>query len=218
MILNEIAQRQSIRQYKNKKISNDKIKEVLEAGRLAPSWLNVQPWHFVVVDDDETKQLLSVCAKYQKQIKEASHVVVLLGDFAAWNNKNFGKILAEKGMPKDSVQHILSDKGYNPAQNTSSILMARTMEQCSYAMSFMNLQAQFLGIDCCIIGAFANELTGFNPDIYEKVKEVLNIPETTMIAGMLTLGYRNDDVKNLPKKRKLFESVVSYKKYGQKFE
>ena len=179
--------------------------------------MNVQPWHFIVVDDEETKTLLSVSAKYQKQIKEASHVIVLLGDFAAWNNKNFGKILTEKGMPEESVQQILSDKGYNPAQNTSAILMARTMEQCSYAMAFMDLQAQSLGIDCCIIGAFANELTGFTPDIYEKVKEKLNIPDSTMIAGMLTLGYRKDGVKNLPKRRKLFETVVSYGKYGQKF-
>lgn len=217
MILNEIAKRQSIRQYSDKKISKADIEEIIEAGRIAPSWMNVQPWHFIVVDDEETKTLLSVSAKYQKQIKEASHVIVLLGDFAAWNNKNFGKILTEKGMPEESVQQILSDKGYNPAQNTSAILMARTMEQCSYAMAFMDLQAQSLGIDCCIIGAFANELTGFTPDIYEKVKEKLNIPDSAMIAGMLTLGYRKDGVKNLPKRRKLFETVVSYGKYGQKF-
>lgn len=217
MILNEIAKRQSVRQYSDKKISKENIEEILEAGRIAPSWMNVQPWHFIVVEDEETKTLLSVSAKYQKQIKEASHVIVLLGDFAAWNNKNFGKILTEKGMPEDSVQHILSDKGYNPAQNSSAILMARTMEQCSYAMAFMNLQAQSLGIDCCIIGAFANELTGFTPDVYETVKEKLNVPDSAMIAGMLTLGYRKDGVKNLPKRRKLFETVVSYEKYEQKF-
>lgn len=217
MILNEIAKRQSVRQYSDKKISKENIEEILEAGRIAPSWMNVQPWHFIVVEDEETKTLLSVSAKYQKQIKEASHVIVLLGDFAAWNNKNFGKILTEKGIPEDSVQHILSDKGYNPAQNSSAILMARTMEQCSYAMAFMDLQAQSLGIDCCIIGAFANELTGFTPDVYETVKEKLNVPDSAMIAGMLTLGYRKDGVKNLPKRRKLFETVVSYEKYGQKF-
>ena len=213
MILNEIAKRQSIRQYSDKKISKADIEEIIEAGRIAPSWMNVQPWHFIVVDDEETKTLLSVSAKYQKQIKEASHVIVLLGDFAAWNNKNFGKILTEKGMPEESVQQILSDKGYNPAQNTSAILMARTMEQCSYAMAFMDLQAQSLGIDCCIIGAFANELTGFTPDIYEKVKEKLNIPDSAMIAGMLTLGYKRDTFKQTKKTRKTKEEVIFYGQY-----
>lgn len=215
MLLKEIEQRQSVRQFSGKKINEEDIRQIVEAGRVAPSWMNVQPWHFVVVENEETKSLLSLSAKYQKQIKEASHVIVLLGDFSAWNNKNFGKVLTEKGMPEDSVQYILSDKGYNPAQNTSAILMARTMEQCSYAMAFMNLQAQYLGIDSCIIGAFANELTGFNPEVYEKVKETLNIPESAMIAGMLALGYRQEGVHNLPKKRKRFETVVSSEKYGQ---
>lgn len=215
MLLKEIEQRQSVRQFSAKKISEDNIRQIVEAGRIAPSWMNVQPWHFIVVENEETKALLSLSAKYQKQIKEASHVIVLLGDFSAWNNKNFGKILTEKGMPEDSVQYILKDRGYNPAQNTSAILMARTMEQCSYAMAFMNLQAQSLGIDSCIIGAFANELTGFNPEVYEKVKETLNIPETSMIAGMLALGYRQETVHNLPKIRKRFETVVSSEKFGQ---
>lgn len=215
MLLKEIEQRQSVRQFSGKKINEEDIRQIVEAGRIAPSWMNVQPWHFIVVANEETKSLLSLSAKYQKQIKEASHVVVLLGDFSAWNNKNFGKVLTEKGMPEDSVQYILSDKGYNPAQSTSAILMARTMEQCSYAMAFMNLQAQSLGIDSCIIGAFANELTGFNPEVYEKVKETLNIPESAMIAGMLALGYRQEGVHNLPKKRKRFETVVSSEKYGQ---
>lgn len=215
MLLKEIEQRQSVRQFSAKKISEDNIRQIVEAGRIAPSWMNVQPWHFIVVENEETKALLSLSAKYQKQIKEASHVIVLLGDFSAWNNKNFGKILTEKGMPEDSIQYILKDRGYNPAQNTSAILMARTMEQCSYAMAFMNLQAQSLGIDSCIIGAFANELTGFNPEVYEKVKETLNIPETSMIAGMLALGYRQETVHNLPKIRKRFETVVSSEKFGQ---
>lgn len=215
MLLKEIEQRQSVRQFSAKKISEADIRQIVEAGRMAPSWMNVQPWHFIVVENEETKSLLSLSAKYQKQIKEASHVIVLLGDFSAWNNKNFGKILTEKGMPEDSVQYILNDRGYNPAQNTSAILMARTMEQCSYAMAFMNLQAQSLGIDSCIIGAFANELTGFTPEVYEKVKETLNIPDTSMIAGMLALGYRKETVHNLPKIRKRFETVVSSEKFGQ---
>lgn len=218
MILKEIEQRQSVRQFSDKKISDEDIKQILEAGRLAPSWMNVQPWHFIVVDNDETKTLLSQSANNQKQIKDASHIIVMLGDFSAWNNKNFGQILAEKGIPEEGVQQILSNKGYNPAQNTNAVLVARTMEQCSFAISFMNLQAQSLNIDSCIIGAFANELTGFSPEIYQKVKETLNIPESSMIAGMLALGYRQEGVKNLPKKRKSFETVVSYEKYGQKFE
>lgn len=213
MVVKEIETRCSIRQFSNKKIPDLDILQIVEAGRLAPSWMNVQPWHFIITNNQKQKNLLSQCANFQKQIKEASHIVVVLGDFTAWNNKNFGAILSEKGLPKEGIDHILSDKGYNPAKNTEEILLARTMEQCSYAISFMDLQAESLGISACIIGAFANELTGFNPELKNAVRKEFNIPEGMIIAGMLALGYRKDGVKTPEKKRKAFESVVSFEKY-----
>ncbi len=36
-------------------VEKDKIERILEAGRLAPSACNAQPWHFIVVDDPELK-------------------------------------------------------------------------------------------------------------------------------------------------------------------
>jgi nitroreductase len=119
-------------------------------------------------------------------------------------------------MSKDTIENILNNKGYNPAINTNSVLVARTMEQISYAMAYMGLEAEHLNIDSCIIGAFSNELTGFNDELNKEVKKVLNIPENTIIAGMLTLGYRKETVKNLTKKRKAFEETVSFEKYGEK--
>ncbi len=47
--------RQSDRAYTDKSIEKDKIKQILEAGRLAPSASNSQPWTFIVVDDKELK-------------------------------------------------------------------------------------------------------------------------------------------------------------------
>ena len=38
----------SIRKYKNEPVPAETLKKVLEAGRRAPSWENVQPWHFIV--------------------------------------------------------------------------------------------------------------------------------------------------------------------------
>ncbi len=213
MLMKELVERQCVRQYSDKKISNEEIEEILEAGRLAPSWMNVQSWKFIVVEDEEQKKLLSTCANFQKQIAEASHVIVILGDFSAWNNKNFGKILSERGMQEDGIKHILNDKGYNPSRNSDTVLLARTMEQCSYAISFMSLQAEHLNIGNCIIGAFANELTGFNPEIAKAVREKLNIPNDMIIAGMLTLGYKRDTFKQTKKMRKAKEEVIFYGQY-----
>ena len=90
------------------------------------------------------------------------------------------------------------------------------MEQCSYSMAFMDLEATALGIDSCIIGAFANELTGFNPEMKNLVRNEFNIPDGMIIAGMLALGYRQEGIKTPKKVRKSYDSLVSYEKYGQR--
>ncbi|MFQ5869684.1 MAG: nitroreductase family protein, partial [Candidatus Zixiibacteriota bacterium] len=46
-----IAYRRSIRDYLDKPVEEEKIKKVLEAGRLAPSASNRQEWRFVIVRD-----------------------------------------------------------------------------------------------------------------------------------------------------------------------
>jgi nitroreductase len=50
-LLELIKTRRSIRKYKGKEVSKELIMKVLEAGRLAPSASNNQPWRFVVVSD-----------------------------------------------------------------------------------------------------------------------------------------------------------------------
>ena len=51
--------RQSVRSYKQDMPSDKQIMKVVEAGLIAPSFLNVQPWHFVVVKEPSIKNILS---------------------------------------------------------------------------------------------------------------------------------------------------------------
>lgn len=52
MIFSElILARQSVRRYAPTPVENDKIRQCLDAARLAPSASNSQPWHFILVDD-----------------------------------------------------------------------------------------------------------------------------------------------------------------------
>lgn len=48
-----INKRQSCRQYSNKKVEKEKLIKCIEAARIAPSACNSQPWHFVVVNNEE---------------------------------------------------------------------------------------------------------------------------------------------------------------------
>ncbi len=60
----------------NQPIPPEKLKRVLSAVRLAPSQQNLQPWRFVVVQDDERKRLLAQASSRGKLIAAAPSVVV----------------------------------------------------------------------------------------------------------------------------------------------
>ncbi len=58
-VLDVIKERRSYRSFDDKKVEQEKLDEVLEAGRLSPSANNQQPWTFIVVNDSETKNKLN---------------------------------------------------------------------------------------------------------------------------------------------------------------
>jgi len=53
------AKRQSTRKYLEKSVEREKIERCLEAARLAPSACNCQPWKFIVVNDQELKNIIA---------------------------------------------------------------------------------------------------------------------------------------------------------------
>lgn len=53
-----VETRRSIRRYKSDPVSDDLIKAMFEAARIAPSASNRQPWHFIVVKDAEKKKMM----------------------------------------------------------------------------------------------------------------------------------------------------------------
>jgi nitroreductase len=64
------------RGYLPKPIPAEKLKAVLGAARLAPSQSNMQPWRFVVVQDDEVKRKLAQACVRGRLVGEAPVVVV----------------------------------------------------------------------------------------------------------------------------------------------
>ncbi|HSN08135.1 MAG TPA: nitroreductase [Hanamia sp.] len=57
--LQTIYERRSVRKYKNKLVDKNTIEKILDAGRMAPSAMNEQPWKFYVVTNKETIQSFS---------------------------------------------------------------------------------------------------------------------------------------------------------------
>ena len=70
-----IEKRESIRDYEDRPIPQDKLLRVLEDARLAPSGSNRQPWKFVVVKDRQTRQKLAQAAEGQTFVGKAPVVI-----------------------------------------------------------------------------------------------------------------------------------------------
>lgn len=70
-----IRKRRSIRLYEEKPVEQEKLNRVLEAGRLAPSADNRQPWRFIVVTNDEVKEKLR--ASYDEEWFVSAPVIII---------------------------------------------------------------------------------------------------------------------------------------------
>jgi len=74
-LVDTILSRRSIRNYEHNEIPKEVLDKILEAGRQAPSAMNRQPWHFVVVTDPSIKKELSKWL-FTKHIKDAPVTIV----------------------------------------------------------------------------------------------------------------------------------------------
>ncbi|MFO7670006.1 MAG: nitroreductase family protein [Bacteroidales bacterium] len=92
----DIAKRRySCRIYDARPVEEEKLNLVLEAGRVAPSAVNYQPWHFFVIRGE--KELSRFHAVYHREwFRTAPCVIVICGDHStSWKRKSDGKDLCD---------------------------------------------------------------------------------------------------------------------------
>ena len=87
--LKAILTRRSIRQYKKKKISKEKINQILKAAMYAPSAMNYQPWHFIVLDRREDIDHLYKINPHAEMLLKAPLVIIVCGDLKAEMNIDY---------------------------------------------------------------------------------------------------------------------------------
>lgn len=75
-VLEAIKTRRSIRKFEDTPVPPEALKQVLEAGRIAPSAGNRQPWKFLVVTDPETRKELVPLCRDQGFVGQAGAVIV----------------------------------------------------------------------------------------------------------------------------------------------
>ncbi|KUG04576.1 nitroreductase family protein [hydrocarbon metagenome] len=80
-MLDILSRRRSIRKYREDKIEQDKIDQLIKAALLAPTSRNLKPWEFIVVEDKDLLKQLAKCKKHGSAFLEGAALgIVVLAD------------------------------------------------------------------------------------------------------------------------------------------
>lgn len=179
----------------NKKISDDDFEVILEAGRLSPSSMGIEPWKFLVIENQELKnELGAVCWGGKVQMPTSSHLVVYLSRAAKelrFDSNYINHLLKEvKHLPEDVVSTYKGImKSIEEARfKEDSDLEAYASEQVHIALANMMNVAAMQGIDSCPIG-------GIDRKAVEKILVDRGLLDTDKfnIALCGAFGYRVND-------------------------
>ena len=70
-VIKLLKERRSIRKYQKKEVPEDIIKGIIDCARFAPTAINIQPWEFIVITEEEMRKKIADITDYGKFIAEA---------------------------------------------------------------------------------------------------------------------------------------------------
>lgn len=87
-LIEGILTRRSIRKFRDEKIGEDILDIILKCAMAAPSAGNVQPWHFVIIDDRLILEQIRERHPFAKMLSMASVAILVCGELSSekyWN-------------------------------------------------------------------------------------------------------------------------------------
>jgi nitroreductase len=199
-LITKLSKRYASKQMNGKKLPQDKVDNILEAIRLAPTSMGLQPFKILVVESQELKnKIFEVAAPGQPQIPNASQVLV----FACYR-KVTDEILDNYFDLINKTRPMLAKEKVAAYRNMMNGLLNKTADenfqwaarQAYIALGFGLAAAAEQEVDSVPI-------EGYNPGALDKL---LNLSERNLgSVCMLAIGYRNEETDynaRLPKVRK----------------
>ncbi|MCG3653598.1 NAD(P)H-dependent oxidoreductase [Aliarcobacter butzleri] len=188
-----------------KKISDEDMKFILEAGRKSPSSFGQEGWKFLVITNEELKAKLRPFCWDQPQITTCSHLVIILAAIEAVKPESGVPALrfARREMPQEKKDfynklykdHLTVTKVLDNDENVYSW----TARQTYIAAGNMMTAAAIKGIDSCPIEGFDKA----------KVEEVLGLDtKKFQLSMVLPFGYRINPQST--QMRLPFEEVIEF--------
>ncbi len=176
-----INSRRSIRKFTPEPVPDEKVRQILEAARHAPSAGNSQPWKFMVVRDQNLKRELRRICWNQGFIEEAPVVIVCFG-----NLERYFEIGDAASRYKRSYSTL-------PDQDRLNFVIANTV----IAIDHMMIMATALGLGTTLVGGFSDS-SEFN--------RLFDLGKNLVPVAIIPLGYAAEEV--LPRPRLRLEDIL----------
>lgn len=186
-----------------KKISDEDIKFILEAGRKSPSSFGMEAWKFLVITNEELKAKLQPFCWNQPQITTCSHLVIVLTNINSVKPQSGlpEQRFKRREMPQEKLDFYLDlyAKHLKNELSTDENVHHWTARQTYIAAANMMTAAAYIGIDSCPIEGYEKQ----------KVEEVLNLdPTQYQLSMVLPFGYRINEQST--QQRLPFDEVVEF--------
>ena len=162
-LIDNLNWRHAVKAYNpKKKVSDDKIEQIVEAARLAPSSSGLQPFKLIVVKNQDIKEKLVEGALNPECMRDCSHVLV----FAAWNryteeriDKIFDYTTDERDLPRGRFSRYTDAlKAAYVEKQSAEENFAHAAQQTQISLGLALAQAAELKVDSTPIGGFSNEV------------------------------------------------------------
>jgi nitroreductase len=184
-VLSDLKWRYATKRMNGQKIPADKLENILEAIKLAPTSIGMQPFTVWVIEDAELKAKIAPAIYNQPQITEGSHVLV----FGAWKeysnekvDEYMNQIAALRNVPVESLEGMRNMITGSIVGKTPEQLLNWNMKQAYIALGTGLVAAAEEQVD-------ATPMEGFDPDALDAA---LGLNEKGLRSTViLALGYRD---------------------------
>jgi nitroreductase/dihydropteridine reductase len=196
-LLNALHWRYAVKKMNGQAVPQEKVDQILEAARLAPTSIGLQPFRVIVITNRELKEKLQPLSFGQSQITDCSHLLV----FAAWDNYTperldaaFAHVEKVRNLPAGAMNDFKNNYGSRLLSRSAEENFNHTARQAYIGFGMAIAAAAELQVD-------ATPMEGFDNAQYD---EVLGLKEQGLKSvTILPLGYRDEANDWLVKQEKV---------------
>jgi nitroreductase len=186
---------------KDKNLSDELLKDIVNLAVLAPSGFNLQPWRIIAVQSETSKQMLFSLANKQEKVMDAPVVLIVVGDKEGYTNSNpvWNEMLQSVG---GNVQMV------EGAKQAAAYLYGSSEERkIKFAESNAGLLAMSLMIAAKDFGVDSHPMSGID---FDGMHKAFDLKESENVVMLICLGYFDSSKHLYPRRpRRSFDEIAT---------